>query len=161
MESFGYELISKKEDYTTARTKYIFKCDKGHIYKANLVDFQQGCRCPICKTYKGESEVERVLSKYNISHTTQHKFDNCKFYNKLPFDFYIPSMNTCIEYDGKQHFQYVHTWGGYDEFINRLIRDSIKNIYCKENKIKLIRIPYYEFENIEEILLNELNIKTG
>lgn len=161
VESFGYELISQKEDYTNVHDKYIFKCDKGHVYKANFSDFQQGCRCSICKISKGEAKVESVLKKYNIDYILQYKFDDCKFYNKLPFDFYIPSMNTCIEYDGKQHFQYVHSWGGYDEFINRLIRDSIKNIYCRENKIKLIRIPYYEFENIEEILLNKLNLKTG
>ena len=161
VKSFRYELISQKEDYTNVHDKYIFKCDKGHIYKASFSDFQQGCRCPICRISKGEAKVESILKKYGIEYILQYKFDDCKFYNKLPFDFYIPSMNACIEYDGKQHFQYVHRWGGYDEFINRLIRDSIKNIYCRENKIKLIRIPYYEFKNIEEILLNKLNIKIG
>ena len=48
---------------------------------------------------------------------------------------------------------------GYDEFINQKIRDTIKTVYCKENNIKLIRIPYWEFNNIENILIKELNLK--
>ena len=30
--------------------------------------------------------------------------------------------------------------------------------YCKDNNIKLIIIPYFEFDNIEKILKKELNI---
>ena len=26
------------------------------------------------------------------------------------YDFYLPDLNICIEYDGKQHFQFVGTW---------------------------------------------------
>ena len=48
---------------------------------------------------------------------------------------------------------------GIDEFAKGYVRDDIKNVYCIENNIKLIRIPYWEKENLEEIILNELNIK--
>ena len=33
---------------------------------------------------------------------------------------------------------------------------SLKNEYCKNNDIELLRIPYYEFDNIENILENRL-----
>lgn len=48
-------------------------------------------------------------------------------------------------------------WGGFEGFIDRTIRDSIKNIYCRNNKINLIRIPYFKFKEIENIILNKLN----
>lgn len=34
--------------------------------------------------------------------------------------------------------------------------DAIKNKYCEDNNIKLLRIPYWDFDNIEEILKKEL-----
>ena len=45
---------------------------------------------------------------------------------------------------------------GFDEFVNGKIRDTIKTRYCKDNNIRLIRIPYWEFDNIENILELEL-----
>jgi hypothetical protein len=48
----------------------------------------------------------------------------------------------CIEYDGEEHFRYVEIWGGEEEFENIKIRDQIKNEYCKNNNIRLIRIKY-------------------
>lgn len=35
-----------------------------------------------------------------------------------------------------------------------------KTQYCKNKKIELIRIPYWEFNNIDKILLNSFNKKT-
>ena len=161
VESFGYKLLTPKEDYGKLHDKYLFECNNKHKYQATLSDFQQGCRCPVCNLYKGEEKVKLILEKYNIDYIAQYKFDDCKFYHRLPFDFYLPEYNVCIEYDGKQHFQFVNTWGGYDEFVNRKIRDTIKNEYCKNNGIKLIRIPYWEFDNIENILLNKLKLRQG
>ena len=76
----------------------------------------------------------------------------------MPFDFYLPKYNILIEYDGKQHFLY----GGFGidllEFMNLKYRDNIKTKYCEDNNIKLIRIPYWEFDNVEKILELELNL---
>lgn len=75
----------------------------------------------------------------------------------LPFDFYLPEYNLCIEYDGEQHFKPVdfankgREWAD-KQFEIRRTCDEIKTEYCKKNNIKLLRIPY--FKNIEE----ELNI---
>ena len=44
----------------------------------------------------------------------------------------------------------------FNRFVEGKIRDTIKTIYCKENNIKLIRIPYTEYDNIEKILEKEL-----
>lgn len=76
----------------------------------------------------------------------------------MPFDFYLPDYNTCIEYDGELHYKAVDYFGGDDALSNTKCRDEIKTQYCKENNIKLIRIPYWEFDNIEEILNRELEV---
>lgn len=103
---------------------------------------------------------KKIIAKYldnkNIKYERQYKFDDCRSKDKLPFDFYIPSKNIVIEYDGKQHYEIVDYFGGFDDFVGTKIRDTIKTIYCKENNIKLIRIPYWDFDKIEEILEKEL-----
>ncbi len=74
---------------------------------------------------------------------------------KLSFDFYLPNYNTCIEYDGKQHFEI--TGGYYNEhsFEELQNRDNIKNQYCENNNIKLIRVPYWDYDNLNETYLIE------
>ena len=78
----------------------------------------------------------------------------------MPFDFYLSDYNMCIEYDGEHHYKPTRFGGmskekAKDRFEFQQQKDKIKNRYCQENKIKLLRIPYWEFDNIEEIL-NEL-----
>lgn len=146
----GYELLS--EIYTITKEKLLIKCNKGHKFKMSFGDFKGGCRCPQCNISKGEYKISKILERHNVKYEMQYKFKDCKFYKELPFDFYLPDYNMCIEYDGGQHFKIVNWFGGFDGFISTKIRDTIKNIYCEENNITLIRIPYWECNNIENIL---------
>ena len=71
--------------------------------------------------------------------------------------------NTCIEYNGEQHYIPVDFAGKGKEWAENKLKntqnvDNIKSRYCKDNNIKLIIIPYFEFDNIEKILKKELNI---
>ena len=86
----------------------------------------------------------------------EYRFDNCKYKYRLPFDFYLTEYNICIEYDGKQYYEPVEYFGGEKAFKETKKRDATKNNYCQNNDIKLIRIPYWEFDNIENILEKEL-----
>lgn len=120
-------------------------------------------RCPDCVIYTGEKEIENILLKYNIEYNMQYSYNDCKCTNPLPFDFYLPDYNILIEYDGLQHYKPVNFGGisnnrALDNFITTKIHDTMKTIYAKDNNIKLIRIPYYDFDNIEEILIKELNL---
>ena len=56
----------------------------------------------------------------------------------------------CIEFDGEQHFIPIDYFGGIENFKKIKIRDKIKNEYCKNNSIHLIRIRYDE--NVEDLL---------
>ena len=118
-------------------------------------------RCPDCSKFEsmGEYQIRMFLEKYNIKYIFQHTFDDCKDKKVLPFDFYLPDYNKIIEYDGEQHFFSI-PFGGHEDFehdVEYIQRhDEIKNEYCKRNGILIIRIPYYNYKNIHDILYNEL-----
>lgn len=120
------------------------------------------CQCPTCSLKiiqsKGASKVEKYLNNNKISYIKEKKFKNCKDKLFLPFDFYIPEKNICIEFDGIQHYK-QKSFGASEEeaaknFNLTKKHDEIKNIYCEKNKIKLIRIKYNE--NVEKVLTEEL-----
>lgn len=102
------------------------------------------------KNSKGVLLIKKVLEYNKIKYITEHYFKDClsKNNNYLYFDFYLPDYNCCIEYDGEQHFQPIEIFGGEQRFKEQQILDSIKNQYCKEHNIKLIRIPYTDYNKI-------------
>lgn len=145
-------------DYVDYNTKIAFRCKKcDNVWLAQPNNIFSGTGCPRCKSSKGEKEISRVLDELHINYGTQFKFQDCKDEHSLPFDFYIPDKNICIEYDGKQHFEPC-TFGGItkeraaENFELAKEHDKIKDEYCQANNITLIRIPYWEYENIEQIL---------
>lgn len=101
-----------------------------------------GCGCPTCNQSKGEEMIESYLKRINVKFIQQKKFKGCKNKNYLKFDFYIPEWNCCIEYDGQQHFMPVEHFGGYKSFIQTQKNDKIKDNFCVDNDILLIRIPF-------------------
>ena len=88
----------------------------------------------------------------DIDFIPQKTFDGCKYKNKLPFDFYLPDYNICIEFQGEQHYKSIEYFGGEKTFKLTLLRDKIKMEYCRDNNIPLIVIKFDE--NIEEKLNN-------
>ena len=108
------------------------------------------------KRSKGEALIEKYLIKNNFTYDFQYSFKDCKFINILKFDFVVfdddGSILFLIEYDGKQHFYPIRHFGGHDALIRNQHRDDAKTEYCKNNKIKLIRIPYTQHNQIEEVL---------
>lgn len=150
----GYKLLSY--DCDKLRDRLTIQCKNHHVYESTGNNFKQGHRCPYCNESKGEISISEILYKHNIYFIQQYKFNDCKFKRTLIFDFYLPDLNTCIEFDGEFHYKPIM---GIDEFAKSYIRDNIKDNYCVDNNITLIRIPYWERNNIEEILINELNMK--
>ena len=90
------------------------------------------------------------LNKNNVLYESQKRFTDCNYVKPLPFDFYLPDYNVCIEYDGEHHFRPMDMWGGYDKFIINQENDNIKNTYCQNQNITLLRLPYtYSKEDIK------------
>ena len=95
------------------------------------------------------------LNDLNIKYIMQKRFELCKDIKMLPFDFYLPEYNLCIEYDGIQHFIPQSFGSQMDK--NKMFKkvkdhDKIKDRYCKKNGIKLLRIPYTRNKDIPTIL---------
>ncbi len=99
---------------------------------------------------KGEQSIKKYLNTKEIGHIEEHTFPDCVHKRRLRFDFYLPSYNACIEYDGKQHFEAVAIFGGVEALHKTQIRDNIKTEYCLKKGIWLLRIAYNE--NIEKKL---------
>lgn len=133
-------------DYINAKTKIKFQHKKcGHIGSITPHDFLKGVRCSICSSViksHGESDIMKWLKNNDYKYEYQKTFVNCKNKQPLPFDFYIPSIKMAIEYDGEQHFKPIDYFGGDKEFKKRIKNDKIKNQYCDDNDIFLVRIPY-------------------
>jgi len=161
VESQGFKLLS--DVYINSKEKLEIQCSEGHIFWINWNHFQQGKRCQYCKCSKGEKRVSEVLKNLNLEFEKQKRFIGCRNKYTLPFDFYIPSINILIEYDGRQHFNPVSFSDDQTQetknnnLITVLINDEIKNRFTDENKIKLLRIPYTEFKNIQFIIEEFIN----
>lgn len=107
---------------------------------------------------KGEKVISEFLNNNNLQFSKEYTFEDCKGKRRvLPFDFYLPKYNICIEFDGKQHYKLDSFNHRLSDLMDRKYIDNIKTNYCKMNSIKLIRIPYWEIDNIEEILNRKIN----
>lgn len=148
--------IISKYTKVSADVKVVCK-SCGNIFTTrvhNLLYSQTGC--PRCKMSHGEIKVSQFLDMHNIIYETQYRFKDCKNIMSLPFDFYIPSQNSVIEFDGIQHYKAVSYFGGENAFEKLKINDEIKTKYCNEHNIHLIRIPFFNLNVIDEILEDEL-----
>ena len=151
LHSIGYELIS--EEYVTNKHKLIVRCNHNHIFEASRDSIMHGNECPYCKSVsKGERKISVFLDTHNINYIQQKTFSELKFKRLLRFDFFLPEHNVAIEFDGIQHFEPVKIFGGEEYFEYIKTTDEIKNNFCLKNDIKIIRIAYFDYDDIEEIL---------
>lgn len=102
----------------------------------------------------GELKIMSELCNHNIEYITEKAFIGCTYDGKhlLRFDFYLPKYNICIEYDGEHHYKDVELYNMKTSLDEVRKRDEVKNQYCIDNGIKLVRIPYYKFKKIPQII---------
>ena len=158
-QKFGKLLVINRVD--KSNEKGVFwncRCDCGKYKIISSVSLLHGTRSCGCIKSKGENLIKEILDKMKILYFSEYSFDNCinpKTNTKLRFDFYLPSYNCCIEYDGIQHFEVSGGWNDNQNLKETQYRDQIKNEYCKNNNIKLIRIPYTDFDILNKSYLIE------
>jgi len=100
----------------------------------------RGHGCPLCYESYGERCVSSFFDSRKIEYIKNYTFDDCINIKKLKYDFYLPKYNICVEFDGIQHREPRVLFGGISEFEKTKKRDQIKNDYCKNRGIILIRI---------------------
>ena len=153
--SFGYKLLSK--EYTSNKEKLKIQCPNNHIFEMSFDSFKRGQRCPYCKISKGEKKIMDYLDNNGMEYVYDKPYFEdllSPIGNLLRPDFILPNHKIWIEYDGEFHYRKTYADDGFEKF---QIYDKIKDEYAKRNNWRLIRIPYWEFENIEKILFDLFN----
>ena len=154
-QQFGFLTVLKQSRNKDNKggIKWLCQCECGNIVEvssSNLRRKKEGTVSCGCKKSKGEHKIAQLLMQLQVPFITQKRFDSCIFpktNRQLVFDFYLPELNILIEYDGEQHFQKVkNDFFNYEELQKR---DNFKNEWCKKEGIKLIRIPYTDFEKLD------------
>ena len=160
ISSINNSILLNPEEYINSHVKNLkVKCGTcGKVYITSLNNYKgiNTGKCPKCDNVqsRGENKIENYLMSHNIDFTSEKRFESCKDQYSLPFDFYVPSFNLCIEYDGEHHYFPVFS---KESHLKTVKHDRIKNEFCQNNGISLLRIPYWEYNNVETILDNELN----
>lgn len=143
-------------------------CGQEYVVRANHFIFSNS-RCPCAGTqYRGEVALRELMQSLQLPFKQQFTFPDCIGskggvcrFDCAVLDSSDQSPLLLIEYDGKQHFEPVEFFGGQQEFEYRKRNDRIKDSYCKDHGIPLLRISYKQFDQIEQLVtdkLYELNI---
>jgi len=168
------EFIKKAKEVHNNKYNYSRVVYKNSESKVTIIcpihgEFQQmsnnhlgGSKCPRCSESKGESKISDWLEKNNIRYEREYHFNKHSSLktgrsNYLRFDFFLLDRNILIEYDGEQHYRPKVVFGGKKEFEKIQQRDQIKNQFATDNNIKLIRIPYTDYNKIEKILKKQIS----
>jgi hypothetical protein len=160
-KKYDYSFIT---EYKDNKSKVCIKCPKHGKFLQRPDGHLLGQGCPHCNSSYGEIKILNFLKNNNIEFISQKTFVDCinpKSNTKLKFDFYLPNQNILIEYDGEQHYKMGALIKGKHlttehEFKEIQFRDKLRNEYSKNNNIKLLRIKYTKFNQIEQILTTNL-----
>ena len=158
--------LTPKDVSYASHKKVWWKCCNNHIWNAAISSRTSGSGCRQCKGSSGEDEIEKILNNNSVLYEKEYIFKECRNILPLLFDFYLPKYNFCIEYQGNHHFEPIRfsysitKEKAIKNFKEQKYRDKIKVKYCKDNNINFLRIPYWEFDNIENIL-NEKVLERG
>lgn len=154
-DSCDYVLLTP---YKNATTKVKIKhkaCNT--VYTVAPYSFLQGHRCPRCTNILrghatlGEAYIREYLDEHHILYEYPKLFPDLKDKLTLHYDFYIPSYNTLIEYQGNQHKEPVDYFGGVPYLETLVKHDNMKRQYAKDNGYTELEIWYDKAHSKEEI----------
>lgn len=161
----GVRFIERYKKHARGVWEWVCECPYCHerfyeIPARVLNGHVTSCGCVSRSAY--EEYIEGILNKAGVLYKREYRFIDCKDTYPLPFDFAIlnesGNVTHLIEYDGKQHYSPVEFFGGEVEFQKRVKHDKIKNAYCADNDIQLIRLPYtLSFDEIDKHIKSILN----
>ena len=143
------------------KSKWICQCKCGNrisVFGTNLTRLHT-TSCGCASRSIGEENIENLLKSNGINYAREYTFSDLKDKKKLRFDFAIFDKNNTlshlIEFDGRQHNNDYTPWNSEETLLERQSRDRLKDEYCQNNNIRLIRIPY---EKRDTITLQDLGV---
>lgn len=147
-----------KVEYERAHQSVLIICPTHGEFSQTPNHHMKGKGCPACSNSHGERMIRVFLESHSIDYVAQWTTSECRSVLPLKFDFYIPSMNVLIEFDGQQHTMPCEMFGGEEALKGVIERDRIKDGYAAKSGKRLIRIPYTKMKRIDSILHRELNL---
>lgn len=159
IKSVGLELES---EYANASDPLILRCPQGHVFKRSFSVLQKTAKCPICKGSVGLRHVIEWLETHEIEYETEVTYPNLIGIGGHPLHFDIRVKDfkgepILIEYDGEYHFSPSQS----ESYETIRVCDSLKNLYCYNNNIKLIRIPFFKLNSLDFLLNPILNTEVN
>lgn len=160
-QRFGKLTVLKRSERkgSSGELYWICQCDCGNVcevrgHSLKRTDGNQTVSCGCFHRSIGAQRILNILEQNNIPYIDEYVF---KELPKSRFDFAILNENQeilrLIEFDGEQHYRDIPSWGGLGL---QQCRDKIKNEFAKAHQIPLVRIPYWEQENISvDLLFND------
>ena len=101
--------------------------------------------CPYCKRSHGEKYIESWLVKHGVNYIAQKTFQDLRGVGGclLSYDFYLPTLNMLIEYQGEFHDHTAYPVTD-DEFARTVEHDRRKQEYANNNGYIYYPIWYYD-----------------
>lgn len=151
------ELLDQEYHNTTQKLKYICKKHPQFGIQYMIASNAYKQHCPHCNYIRGEAKISEFLLNHNIPFEAQKKYDDLLGIkgHKLSYDFYLPSYNMLIEYQGEYHDGTVPIQTK-ENFLKQQEHDKRKFEYAKQHNITLLQIWYYDFSQIDKILTDKL-----
>jgi len=150
------EVISEYQTNDLPITYKCKTCNKIQVKKRASLLLNRGCS--YCSFSKGELKIKQLFDKNNINYKSQFCFLDLYDKKSLRFDFAVfddeNNLSHLVEYDGPQHTICHKFYGGIDSFLKLQKHDKMKNDYCAEKNIVLIRISYknYKTFTVKDVL---------
>lgn len=99
---------------------------------------------------KYEDKIIRLLRAANVRFEREKTFSDLRG-GKFRYDFYLPEFHILLEVDGEQHFKQIKVFQKTrSDFLKQQENDRRKNSYALANNIPLIRIPFWEIDNLKK-----------
>lgn len=131
-----------------------------HIHKKDRLNYK-------INTKSQEYRIRKIMENFfgvPFEKCRPSFLKNKKTGRNLELDLYNKDLSIGVEIQGQQHIEYLpHFHKSYQEFEDQKYRDHLKYCLCKENKVKLIIVNYYEIKEnmldteVLKMLLTKLN----
>ena len=96
---------------------------------------------------KIEDKFEQIFKSAGVKYIREKTFPELKG-GILRYDFYLPDLGILIEIDSMLHFKMIPKFHkSKAEFTHAQQNDRLKNSFALSHKIKLYRVPEWDFQN--------------
>jgi len=151
-----------KAVYVNNRVKVIIVCPIHGEFEQAPNNHIEGQGCPICNASKGELAIKDILNECGIKYVQQYIIPNLVCF--LRYDFYLPELNTLIEFHGIQHYKYIPFFhrNGEDDFLKQKNRDDIVRSNARQFKYRYLEFNYTQLkymtkDKFKNLIIEKLN----